>query len=260
MLRTGILLVTFIVTAVSIGLIGRILCESNAKTGILTLSFNSTNIVPDNPFLKSRTVQNRDIFQDIQSKVNSVKDAIATALPDAVATPIQEIEEYIPKNCSLGTKEFCVGYRHNITCKKLPLSLSDLVPDIAQNLPDGVQVLPDTLEKPLQDLVKEFQEKLQEKLQPLGRILTKVTTPYVQKCLVAGLVLLRVVQYHKHSSKAHYWIESGNGLRLGLFQAKTKALPSWIEVEKGEVGGLCIGALCCAIVMTFLTAITPTVI
>jgi hypothetical protein len=38
MLRTGILLATFVVTAVSIGLIGRILSESNTKTGILTLS------------------------------------------------------------------------------------------------------------------------------------------------------------------------------------------------------------------------------
>ena len=98
MLRTGILLATFIVTAVSIGLIGRIILgERNAKTGILSLSvglhllllrrdwltrskqFNSTNILADSPFLKSRTVQNRDILQDIQSKVNSVKDAAAIA-------------------------------------------------------------------------------------------------------------------------------------------------------------------------------------
>ncbi|KAF1977113.1 hypothetical protein BU23DRAFT_596608 [Bimuria novae-zelandiae CBS 107.79] len=41
MLRTGILLATFVVTAVSIGLIGRILGEGNAKTGILTLSCGS---------------------------------------------------------------------------------------------------------------------------------------------------------------------------------------------------------------------------
>lgn len=37
MLRTGVLLATFIVTTISIGLIGRILSESNAKAGILTL-------------------------------------------------------------------------------------------------------------------------------------------------------------------------------------------------------------------------------
>jgi hypothetical protein len=225
-------------------------------------------------------------IEDIQSKVNSVKDAIATGLPDAITAPLQEIEEYIPKNCSLGTKEFCVGIGHNITCKKLPLSLSDLVPDIAQNLSDYVQILPDTLEKPLQDQIKRVQEKLQEKLQPLERTLTKVTTPYIQYCLVAGLVLLVIIAillacavfsglFSITSILARLII----GLRvvmvlgsicciflfiptviLGLFQAKTEALPSWIEVEKGEVGGLCIGALCCAVVMTFLTAITPTVI
>lgn len=250
------------------------------------LQFNSTNILPDIPLLKSRTVQNRDIFQDIQSKVNSVKDAVATGLPGAVAAPIEEIENYIPKNCSLGTKEFCVGYRHNITCKRLPLNLSDLMPDIVQSLPDDVQVLPDTLEKPLQDKVKEFQEKFEEKLQPLERTLTKVTTPYVQNCLVAGLVLLVIIAlllacaiFSGLFSIASILQRLVVGLRvvivlgliccvllfiptviLGLFQAKTKALPSWAEVEKGEVGGLCIGALCGAVVMTFLTTITPTVI
>jgi hypothetical protein len=91
-------------------------------------------------------------IQYIQSKVNSIKDAIASSLPDAIAASIQEIEKYIPKNCSLGTKDFCVGTGHNTTCKNLPLSLSDLVPDIAQDLSDVVQILPDTLEKPLRVL------------------------------------------------------------------------------------------------------------
>ena len=268
-------------------------CAKRFANRIKTLQFNSSNILPDNPFLKSRTIRDRNIFQDIQSKVNSVTDAVATSLPDAItglpgaiADPIQDMEEYIPKNCSLGTAEFCVGYKHKITCKKLPLSLSDLVPDIAQHLPDGVQVLPDILEKPLQDLVQEFQKKLQEKLQPLERTLKKVTTPFVQKCLVAGLVLFVIIAilfacaiisglFNISSVLLRLTI----GLRvvvvlglvccillfiptivLGLFQAKAKALPSWVEVEKGQVGGLCVGALCCAVVMTFLATITPIII
>jgi hypothetical protein len=160
------------------------------------------------------------------------------------------------------------------------------VPDIAQNLSDVVRILPDTLEKPLQDQLKKVQEKLLEELQPLERTLTKVTTPYIQYCLVAGLVLLVIIAiifgcavfsglFNITSILARLTV----GLRvvmvlgliccvllfiptiiLGLFQAKTKALPSGIEVEKGEVGGLCIGALCCAVVMTILAAITPTII
>ncbi|KAF1974495.1 hypothetical protein BU23DRAFT_567322 [Bimuria novae-zelandiae CBS 107.79] len=159
MLRTGILLATFIITVVSIGLIGRILSESNAKTGILTLSSVPEVAYRSKSRYSSRYPEQGAIatpIQDIQSKVNSVKDAIATGLPDAIAAPIQEIEKYIPKNCSLGIKEFCVGIRHNITCKNLPLSLSDLVPDIAQNLSDVVRILPDTLEKPLQDQLKKL--------------------------------------------------------------------------------------------------------
>ncbi|KAF2258061.1 hypothetical protein CC78DRAFT_479914, partial [Lojkania enalia] len=125
-----------------------------------------------------------------------------------------------------------------------------------------------------------------EKLQPLERTLTKVTTLYIQYCLVVRLILLVIITilfacavFSGFFSITSILARLTIGLRvvmvlgliccillfiptivLGLFQAKTKALPSWIEVQEGEVGGLCIGALCCAVVMTILTAITPTVI
>lgn len=225
-------------------------------------------------------------IQDIQSKVNSVKNAIATDFPDAIEATIQEIEKYIPKNFSLGTKEFCVGIGPNITCHDLPLILSGLVPEIAQNLSDSIQILPDTLEKSVQDQLTKLQEKLQEKLQPLERTLKIVTTPYIRYCLVAGLVFLAVIAivlacavFSGLFSIMSILAKLTVGLRvvmvLGLiccvllfiptvivqlFEANTKKLPSGIRVEKGEVGGLCIGALCCAVVMTILTMIVPTII
>jgi len=47
---------------------------------------------------------------------------------------------------------------------------------------------------------------------------------------------------------------------LYIFQLKTKELLSEIEIEKGEVSRLCLGALYYAIVITLLTALIPAVI
>ncbi|XTI90844.1 hypothetical protein V2W45_1245545, partial [Cenococcum geophilum] len=44
----------------------------------------------------------------------------------AIAIP-KVIEELIPKNCSLGTKQFCVGFTYNIIYNNLLLTLSNIV-------------------------------------------------------------------------------------------------------------------------------------
>lgn len=167
-----------------------------------------------------------------------------------------------------------------MSCERLPVHLSDLVPNISQILPDST--LPDTLNKPLQDKLQEIQQKFDEQLQPIERTLTKVTGSYVQDTLFAGLVTLVIIALLLLCAiiSGFFSITSivGKlvvGLRvvavlgllcciilfiptivLGLLQKKTQELPSWIEVEKGSVGGLCIRALCCAVIMTILAGIT----
>jgi len=54
------------------------------------------------------------------SQVQSALNAAATAIPKA-------IKELIPKNCSLGTKQFYIGFTYNITYNDLPLTLSNIV-------------------------------------------------------------------------------------------------------------------------------------
>ena len=44
---------------------------------------------------------------------------------------------------------------------------------------------------------------------------------------------------------------------LLVVQAKAGNFPSAIQVEAGEANGLCLGALCCVIVMTILAALWP---
>ena len=53
----------------------------------------------------------------MQSAVNAAATAIFKA-----------IEELIPKNCLLGTKQFCVGFTYNIIYNDLLLALSNIVP------------------------------------------------------------------------------------------------------------------------------------
>lgn len=155
------------------------------------------------------------------------------------------------------------------------------MPDISQILPDNA--LPDTLKKPIQDKLQEIQQKFEEKLQPIGRNLTKITGSYVQNALVAGLIILVIIALLLLCAiiSGLFSITSivGKlviGLRvvailgflccvilfiptvvLVLLQRKTTELPSWIEVGKGSVEGLCIGALSCALIMTILAGITP---
>jgi hypothetical protein len=52
--------------------------------------------------------------------VQSAVNAAAIAIPKA-------IEELIPKNYLLGTKQFCVGFTYNITYNDLLLALSNIV-------------------------------------------------------------------------------------------------------------------------------------
>lgn len=158
------------------------------------------------------------------------------------------------------------------------------MPDISQILPDSA--LPDSLKKPLQDKLQEIQQKFEEKLQPLGRTLTKITGSYIQNALVAGLVILVIIALLLLCAiiSGLFSITSiigklviglrvvaGLGLLccvvlfiptvvLVLLQKKTAELPSWVEVGKGSIEGLCIGALSCAVIMTILAGITPIII
>ena len=120
--------------------------------------------------------------RSFQTEVVSVANSVATAIPGAIsqvqsaanaaATTIPKaIEELIPKNCSLGTKQFCVGFTHNITCDDLPLALSDIVPEE----------------------VKSFLGDQLNDLQSLEGISTKVTSAYIQDCLIVGLVLMLIL-------------------------------------------------------------------
>jgi hypothetical protein len=213
-----------------------------------------------------RSIPGRDFLQSLQSEAQSATNVVATAIPSAIskvqsaasaATAIPDInivKEMIPRNCSLGTKQFCVGFDNRTECNNLPLNLSNIVPEaVATFVGDQVQAL-----------------------QPLPEILAKVTVANIQDCLILGLVLMLVMPIIL--CFAHYLL--GLSIRIGMViifvagltccvpffiptvvlfavQSKIENLPSIIEVQKGDVSNYCLGVLCCGVVMTLLATLSP---
>jgi len=85
-----------------------------------------------------RALLKQDILQSFQTKVINITNSITTAIPStisqvqstlniaAIAIP-KAIKELIFKNCSLGTKQFCVRFTYNIIYNDLLLTLFNIV-------------------------------------------------------------------------------------------------------------------------------------
>lgn len=200
------------------------------------------------------------IISSVTSQAKSATSAAgavaATVIPDTNA-----IEKLIPKNCSLGTKQFCVGFNNRIECNDLPLNVSN--------------VLPETLTSFIGDQV--------QGLRPLEGILAKFTSRFVQDWVISGLVLNLVMAVvfvcsitglpcrlflQQLSSQLTLALRFTVGLVcvisffvptmiLNILCSRSQGLQSNIQAEKGDVSGYYVGALFCVIAMMVLTAFTP---
>jgi hypothetical protein len=56
----------------------------------------------------------------VASQLQSVASVVATAVPGADAI--------VPRNISLGTKQFCVGFSNRLECNNLPVNTSEILP------------------------------------------------------------------------------------------------------------------------------------
>jgi hypothetical protein len=182
---------------------------------------------------------------NMASQVRSAADAIETA---------------IPQNCSVGTKQFCVGFPHKFLCYSLPLNVSKIIPTNVENL---VQIN-------LNDI------------RPLTDALAKVTTASIQDALVIGVTFIFIMSALSICTVFGRFLcltaillrfrilKVGTLLLLGLIccspflvativlyivKSKTEHLPPWIQVEEGEVSRTSVEGLCCAIVMLVFSTI-----
>ena len=227
----------------------------------------------------------RDLFQQVQDIQNGAKSALsaaATRVVDAadqaqsaissVATSLQDMEERLPRNCSLGTKRFCIGYEHESSCSDLPLNLSGLLPASVHDLP-----------APVEDAIRDRAEALSR----LAGTSSKLPAVFVPGTLISGLVSMSAIAVlslclafrwlpcaTKILSKLNVWLRALALLSLGLaccsplillalfldtILRAADELPSWVEVERGEACVFCYGGLACALVLTLLVTASPAI-
>jgi hypothetical protein len=230
----------------------------------------------------AHALRDRDLLEDLHDGARSALNTAATRVADAasqvesaissgVAT-IQSVEEHVPRNCSLGTKSFCIGYKQDINCSDLPLNLSSL-------LPEGVQEFPGLV----QDAVRDRAEALSQ----LAESSTKFSSFFMPGTLISGLVLMSIVATLSLSlalgrpqvvtrvfGKLKTVPRSLALLALGLMCCTpflllgvilntilraADELPWWVGVEVGEVSGLCFAALACALILMLIFAAVPSV-
>ena len=220
------------------------------------------------------------LLQGIQHGVSSALSAAATGVADvfgpaqstlsSAAASIQGIEGRIPHTYSLGTRQFCVGTDLATDCRDLPLNPSSFLPDDIHNLPDAVE-----------GALRERADQLTSLTEPWvhlsaltvpGVLITEVvlmclwTTASV--CLAFGRPPWIVRRLCRLSSGPHALAALLLGLVLStplialvsvlhVIHRSAGRLPAWVTVDKGEAGGLCIGACACALILAVWNAATP---
>ncbi|KAF8862719.1 hypothetical protein BDZ45DRAFT_739032 [Acephala macrosclerotiorum] len=232
--------------------------DKTAKAGIATLTFNFTNIHLPNPLIKPRSLPGSNLIPALQSEAQSAASVLATAtaaagskIQSAAGAAETAVEALIPRNCSLGTKQFCVGFSNHTNCNDLPLNVSDIIPEaIISFIGDEAQ-----------------------SLQPLEGIMAKVAPTIIQGSFVFGLGFLAimatmfVIVIFSLLSVAAFFLRLGICLLAVLcfvpfiiptailyhVQSEIQGFGSIVGIEKGYVTGQCMGALVCAGVMMLLT-------
>ncbi|KAG4423588.1 hypothetical protein IFR04_003270 [Cadophora malorum] len=264
-------LVVFSSAAVCCAVLGILLLvqDNIAKAGIATLTFNFTNIhLPNHAQAKIHANSVPDLLQPLASEAQGAASVLATAIATAannaqsaagaVATAATAaIEGSIPRNCSLGTKGFCVGFaNHTQQCSKFPLNVSRIIPEAVISF-----------------VADDFQA-----LQPLAGILARVTQTNVEYCLRFGLgfilimgAILVVLIFTPLFSFVHFLMKFGISLVSGVVfcvlllaptvilyevQKNILNLQPLIQVEKGVAISYGWGASGCAILMMLLVITT----
>jgi hypothetical protein len=185
----------------------------------------------------------------VASQLQSVASVVATAVPGADAI--------VPRNISLGTKQFCVGFSNRLECNDLPVNASE--------------ILPQALTSPVAELIKDFHR--------LDGILSKLSPGYIRDSFIVGLATTTVtaVLFVCSIFGQHFGIVPHLSLiimlRLAILviccvsfliptvivytlYSESEKLQSGIKVNRGHVGGYCLWGFLSAVVMAVLTPFT----
>jgi hypothetical protein len=159
------------------------------------------------------------IVSTAASDVVPVATGVASKVQSAVSSAITSLEtgvgSVIPKNCSLGTEYFCIGFTERLDCRALPLTLSNIIPSSITAVEGSSGV------------------------QNLDRSLAEVTPRSIRGCLVAGAVFATLAVF--------FSICSLLADRVGLVSFQ------WILGRSTHLRSIC--SLICCIPLLTLTVI-----
>ena len=170
------------------------------------------------------------------------------------------IEALLPSSLSLGISEFCVGFTDHTNCTKLPLNISDIIPEAVKQFSGDIQNL----------VTSQFQP-----LQYLEGVTAKVTSANIKGPIIVGIGFFAVLSTTLFFCRFIIRTATNGLLKVGigllailccipfaippaiLFYVESKIQESGpiISIEKGDAASLSIGALVCTIVIMLLTSV-----
>jgi hypothetical protein len=212
--------------------------------GIPVITQIPTSIPSDVPDIQGAFSTAAAIIPSRVSDIKSVAGAIATAIPEGIT-------QIVPQNCTIGIKQFCIGFNKDIECHNMPVTLSKIIPSEVKDL----------LRLPF-DGVDSFDAAL-----------SRITSPFIQYTLIAGLVVVLIITCIFISLLYGWFSLLSCGVNsaalgaviyliLGLLscipfiiptvslhavRSRTEGLPAWIQMQQGDLYGLCIGCILSAI-------------
>ncbi|KIW35774.1 uncharacterized protein PV06_11884 [Exophiala oligosperma] len=234
-----------------------VLCTKDAmEAGIVTFTFKAaTAHVP---------LRARGLIRTAVPEAGSVVSNVATeasrapgqvnSIASAAATAVNGASTAIPRNLSIGTNQYCVGFSDRVECHQLPVNISRMVPQAVTNILSNQK----------------------EDLDHLRSIFSKATPGWIRDPFIIGIATTLVIAVVFLNSIFSWPFGAGTLLQdltlplmprlfIGLFccvsyllptivlyllYSKSKDLSSEIRADQGPVGSYCWGTLFLALLMT----------
>ncbi|PGG96172.1 hypothetical protein AJ79_09703 [Helicocarpus griseus UAMH5409] len=229
--------------------------KKNYNDGILTLDLAPLNIseksIPQEitipPDFLTVDRESKEITKTLHSAGKTRRDA------SSVLTTIKSgLHDMIPRSFSLGTNGYCVGYNNRKDCRALPADFSKIA-EIRQS-----------------EKARSFDKLLKESTDGNIRgflILALIMIPILAILLAWSMSKLRMtynilgvqvpIVTIARTLSASVLLISFLFPTVILYSLLAAARQLPFKLERGGVGGYCLGALCCALVMVASATLAP---
>ena len=133
-------------------------------TNITPRDVSSIPTIPgvDPGVLSAISSQVQSAVSEAATAASSIGNEAQSAVSSGITAIETAVDSIIPQNCTLGVKDFCIGFTDHVDCKELPLSVSNIIPSSVTAIEPS-------------------------NLKTLDQVLAKVTPRSIIGCLAVGL-------------------------------------------------------------------------